>query len=103
MTGSVFRLPSVINYNVKKKVSIISSKWEEIRDYILTELNSGATMYEVIGAYDYQKHKELVVIANKEEYRKLMIFIEKTDPKAFMTISNINEIMYTPKPIKKTR
>ncbi len=93
----------LFGFSVKKKISIISSKWEEIRDYILTELHSGATMYEVIGAYDYHKRKELVVIANKEEYRKLMVFIEKTDPKAFMTISNISEIMYTPKPGMKDK
>ena len=44
--------------------------------------------------------KEIVTIVDKNEYRKLMDFIRKTDPKAFVTVYSVNEVRYTPK--KKT-
>ena len=41
----------------KKKMCIISSHFEEIRDFILNTLHSGATVYEAIGAYGDMPHR----------------------------------------------
>ena len=65
--------------------------------YVLHELHSGATIQEVIGAYDNTPRRELVVIVDKQEYRRLMDYIRKTDPKAFLTVYKVNEISYQPK------
>jgi uncharacterized membrane-anchored protein YitT (DUF2179 family) len=37
------------------------------------------------------------VIVDKQEYRELMDYLKKTDPKAFVTVYSVNEISYTPK------
>ena len=37
---------------------------------------------------------ELITIVDKHEYRKLMDFVKKTDPKAFVTVYSVNEIRY---------
>jgi uncharacterized membrane-anchored protein YitT (DUF2179 family) len=34
---------------------------------------------------------------DKNEYRKLMEFVKKTDPKAFVTVYSVNELRYQPK------
>ena len=46
---------------------------------------------------DKAKRKELITIVDKHEYRKLMDFVKKTDPKAFVTVYSVNEIRYQPK------
>ena len=86
--------------NIKRRVCIISPKFEEILSFILHDLHSGATVYEGIGAYDRTIKKEIITIVDNQEYRKLMEYMRKTDPSAFMTVYSVNEINYTPK-VKK--
>lgn len=87
----------IFGLNIKRRVCIISAKVDQIVPYVLHELHSGATIQEVIGAYDNTPRKELIVIVDKQEYRKLMDYIRKTDPKAFLTVYKVNEISYQPK------
>lgn len=87
----------IFGFNLKKRVCIISEKEEQIRQFIVQELHSGATVYEITGAYNMQPRKEVITIVDKNEYLKLMNFIEKTDQDAFITIYNVNKILYRPK------
>ena len=83
--------------NIKRRVCIITPKEEELREFILHELHSGATIYEAYGAYNMQKRKEIITIVDKTEYQKLMNFINKLDPKAFITVYNVSNMRYQPK------
>ncbi len=87
----------IFGINIKRRVCIISQKTDEIVDYILHTLKSGASLYDVIGAYDHTVRREINVIVDKQEYRELMDYLKKTDPKAFVTVYSVNEISYTPK------
>ena len=88
----------IFGIDKKRRVCILSPKLEEIRQYILHELHSGATIYESWGAYEMQPRREIITVVDKAEYSKLMQFVMKTDPKAFITVYNVNEISYQPKP-----
>ena len=87
----------IFGLNIKRRVCIISPKLDEIVDYILHGLHSGATLNEITGAYDNTQRKEVITIVDKNEYRKLMEFVRKTDPKAFVTVYSVSEIRYQPK------
>lgn len=87
----------IFGSNMKKRVCIISKKEEEIRQFILHELHSGATIYEAIGAYDFEVHREIITIVDKNEYSKLMNYLARTDRGAFITVYTVNEIIYKPK------
>lgn len=87
----------IFGSNIKKRVCIISEKEEEIRQFILYELHSGATIYEAIGAYDQKVHREIITIVDKHEYSRLMNYLAKTDRDAFVTVYAVNEIIYKPK------
>ena len=87
----------IFGLNIKRKVCIISSKVDEIAEFILHELHSGCSFYDVLGAYDHVTRREINVIVDKQEYRLLMEYMKKTDPKAFMTVYSVNEINYQPK------
>jgi len=87
----------IFGFDMKKRVCIVSEKEEEIRAFILNELHSGATIYEAIGAYNFQKRTEIITIVDKNEYAKLMSFIEKIDSEAFVTIYTVHRVIYRPK------
>ena len=87
----------IFGSNLKKRVCIVSKKEEEIRNFILHELHSGATIYEAYGAYTMESQKEIIAIVDKNEYAKLMMYIEKEDPTAFVTVYTVNKIIYRPK------
>lgn len=87
----------IFGINIKRKVCIISPKVDEIVDFILHDMHSGCSLYDAIGAYDKVTRREINVIVDKQEYRMLMDYMKKTDPKAFMTVYSVNEINYQPK------
>ena len=90
----------MFGFDLKRKVCIISPKLDIFLEFILNDLHSGATIYENYGAYDKTPQREVVTIVDKSEYRRLMDFIKKTDPKAFVTVYKVNSMQYQPK-IKK--
>lgn len=87
----------IFGQNEKKRVCIISKKQEEVRNFILHELHSGATIYEAYGAYNMNLQTEIIAIVDKNEYQKLMKYMSVTDPDAFMTVYTVKEIQYKPK------
>jgi uncharacterized membrane-anchored protein YitT (DUF2179 family) len=90
----------IFGLNIKRRVCVISPEIDRIVDFLLHELHSGATLYEGIGAYDGTVRREVVTIVDKNEYRLLMDYVKKVDPKAFVTVYSVNEMRYQPK-IKK--
>ena len=87
----------IFDNNIKRRVCIITKKEEELRQFITRDLHSGATIYEAIGAYHFEKHNEIITIVDKSEYQKLMKFINELDPKAFITVYNVSSMKYQPK------
>lgn len=87
----------IFDQNRKRRVCIITGKEEELRQFIIQDLHSGATVYEAIGAYNLEKHNEIITIVDKSEYQKLMKFINEIDPKAFITVYNVSSMRYQPK------
>lgn len=87
----------IFDQNRKRRVCIITGREEELRQFIIQDLHSGATVYEAIGAYNLEKHNEIITIVDKSEYQKLMKFINEIDPKAFITVYNVSGMRYQPK------
>ena len=87
----------IFDNNIKRRVCIITKKEEELRQFIIRDLHSGATIYEATGAYNFEKHNEIITIVDKSEYQKLMKFINELDPKAFITVYNVSSMKYQPK------
>lgn len=87
----------IFGINIKRRVCILSQKHDEILQFILHQLHSGATIYNSIGAFNHTERQEIVTVVDKQEYRQLMDFLRKTDPAAFVTVIAVNEINYMPK------
>lgn len=87
----------IFGINIKRRVCVISKELEKIVDFVLHDLHSGATLNEIIGAYDNTPRREMITIVDKNEYRLLMDFIHKTDSKAFVTVYSVSDMRYLPK------
>ena len=87
----------IFDHNIKRRVCIITKKEEELRQFILRDLHSGATIYEAIGAYNMEKRNEIITIVDKGEYQKLMKYINQEDPEAFITVYTVSDMRYLPK------
>lgn len=89
----------IFHQNIKRRVCVITSKEDELRSYIVNTLHSGATIYHVTGAYTMDAHNEILTIVTKDEYQKLMSFLSRLDPDAFVTVYTVSDIRYQPKQI----
>lgn len=87
----------IFDNNIKRRVCIITGKEEELRRFIIEDLHSGATVYESYGAYNMQKRREIITIVDKNEYQKLMNYMNQEDPQAFITVYTVSDIRYRPK------
>ena len=87
----------IFGINIKRRVCVISNQLEPIVNYVLHELHSGATLNEIIGAYDRTPKMEMVTIVDKNEYKKLMDYVRDIDPKAFVTVYSVSDMRYQPK------
>ena len=87
----------IFDQNIKRRVCIITKKEEELRHFILTDLHSGATVYESYGAYNMEKRREIITIVDKGEYQKLMNFMNREDPQPFITVYTVSHMRSQPK------
>ena len=91
------RLSMVVDYftanlNNRKRVCIVSKDYDRIRRFIIDDLVRGCTLYEVIGGYTNEKSIELEALLTKDEFSKLMEYINQNDVKAFITAGNVSEV-----------
>lgn len=88
----------IFGQKLKRRVCIISKNKEgQIRDWILHTLKSGATIYQAQGAYDGVVRNEIITIVDKNEYQRLMQYVAKEDPEAFLTVYTVSDMRYVPK------
>lgn len=87
----------IFGINIKRRVCVISEHLDEIVHFVIHDLHSGATLNEIIGGYDRTPRMEMVTIVDKHEYRLLMDYLRKVDPKAFVTVYSVSDMRYQPK------
>ena len=87
----------IFGINIKRRVCVISEHLDDIVRFVLHDLHSGATLNEIIGAYDKKSKMEMITIVDKNEYRLLMDYVRKVDPKAFVTVYSVSDMRYQPK------
>ena len=76
----------------RKRVCIISSDHERIRQFIINDIVRGCSLYEVTGGYTGQKTMEIQSLLTQEEFAALMGFIRDNDIQAFITAGNVSEV-----------
>lgn len=80
-----------INYD--KTLFIISDKYDEIRDKIINDLNRGGTFISGKGMFNGDEKTIIFTVVNRRELAMIEEFIHKTDPRAFLTVMDANDII----------
>lgn len=71
---------------------IITEKYEEVKEKVLKEIDAGVTMVHIETGYGAKQQKGvLCVIPNRKLY-SINQTVQMVDPKAFITITQINEV-----------
>ena len=79
--------------NTAKVVYIISPKVNEISDFIMKDLNHGATLLEGKGMYTGSDRPVLMTIVSNQNLTELTVKVKQLDDKAFMVIQNAHAVL----------
>lgn len=92
--AKVFVIDDIIDsMNLCKSFTIITTKPDEINEFITKELAHSATILEGEGAYTHQGKAVIMTVCRKGEALKLRRAISKIDPGAFLIITKTSEIL----------
>ena len=92
--AKAFVVDSVIeSFNTCKYFVVITSKREEIAQYIIQSLHHGVTVSTVIGEYTKEEKTMIHTVCKRTEAVKLRSKIKEIDPKAFIIITTSSEII----------
>ncbi len=75
----------------RRMLQVISDKAQDISKGIMEEINRGATLLDVKGAYTGQSHQMLMVVCSKVEVTHARRIINMVDPKAIIMLSTVDE------------
>ncbi len=92
--AKAFLVDSVIESIGKSKcLQIITSKPEEITPFILEGLHRGVTSFKATGGYTGEDKTVILAVCKRGEAIKIKAKINAVDPKAFVIITDTNEII----------
>ncbi|MBW6490416.1 MAG: YitT family protein [Lentimicrobium sp.] len=77
----------------EKTIFIVSDQHQAIRDKIINDLHRGGTYLNAEGMFNGNQKKVIFTVVNRRELAMLEEFINKVDPKAFLTVMDANEIL----------
>lgn len=74
------------------QLMIFSSKYEEVADFIISNMNRGVTALNSVGWYSGNESKVLLVICYKAQLHDIVASIKNIDPKAFISVSSATSV-----------
>lgn len=75
-----------------KAFTIISDEAPAIADMITKEMDRGVTLIPAIGAYSKQAKHMAYCVVSRQELRRLQSIVKSIDPRAFVIISDVNDV-----------
>ena len=73
--------------------TIITTEGTKMADLITTEIDRGVTLFPARGAYSKQPKEVLYCVVAKHEVHRLKQLVRSVDPKAFMIISEVQDVL----------
>ncbi len=71
---------------------IVTDKWEEITEEVISHLERTTTVYECRGGYSGKERRMVSVSLTMREYTRLLRIVRELDPRAFITVYRAHEI-----------
>lgn len=81
-------------FNRKKSIMILSENHvNEIREAVFDKTARGATLLAAKGGYQQTDKQVLLIVASDQEFMQIRQIIETIDPKAFVIVNNVSEVL----------
>lgn len=74
------------------KVEIITTKGEDIANFLMYDIGRGITTYNAYGAYTHSEKKVLETVVSKYEINRVIDDAKKIDPQVFITVTPIKKV-----------
>ena len=92
--AKVFVVDDILDsINMCKSFTIITTKPDEVDDFIIKELHHGATSYRATGVYTGEGKTVIITVCRRSEALKLRRKVKEIDPHSFIIITKTSEIM----------
>ena len=82
----------ILGNSNNKAIYIFTSKEEEIKDFLIKDMNHTATLFDVRGAYLNKKRKMILTVVPTTEYFQVTESIKLLDPQVFYLVNNAYEV-----------
>ena len=83
----------IAGFNTRIKVAIISEKESEINRFITEEIKRGVTLLYGAGGFSNSDKRIINTVVSRREYMIIKNKIKEIDPKAFIWVSFVNEVL----------
>jgi uncharacterized membrane-anchored protein YitT (DUF2179 family) len=92
--AKVFVVDDILDsMNMCKAFTIITTKPDEINNFILTDMKHSATSYKGEGIYTHEPKEIIITVCKRSEAIRLRRMVKEIDPGAFIIITKSSEIM----------
>lgn len=92
--AKVFVVDDILDsMNMCKAFTIITTKAQEIDDFIMNDMNHSATVHKAVGAYTGESKQIIITVCRRTEALKLRKRVKEIDPHSFIIITKTSEIM----------
>lgn len=83
----------ITGINRRIKLVIISEKEEEIKSFIIEELNRGVTILYGAGGFSNEDKRVINTLVSRREYMKIRQYVKEVDPRAFIWVNFVHEVL----------
>ena len=91
--AKVFIIDDILDsMNMCKAFTIITTKPDEIDNFIINDLNHSATMYKGEGIYTHEDKNIIITVCKRSEALRLRRKVKEIDPGAFIILTKTSEI-----------
>lgn len=92
--AKVFVVDDILDsMNMCKAFTIITTKAQEIDEFIMNDMNHSATVHKAVGAYTGESKQIIITVCRRTEALKLRKRVKEIDPHSFIIITKTSEIM----------
>ena len=93
MVGFSFGVDYVLLGNKSSvQILVFSSKYKEIADHIIHDVQRGVTALQSVGWYSQKESKVLLIVARKQQMHEIVQEVKNLDKSAFISISSANSV-----------
>lgn len=83
----------VYSFDYSRVAMIISDRYEQVADMILTKLERGVTYLDGEGAYSHTEKKVILTAVKKHQMAELKSSVSEIDPNAFVIVQEAHQVL----------